>query len=196
MTEAKISRREQILQTLMQMLQEQSLSRITTSALAREVGVSEAALYRHFASKAKIFEGLIDFIEDTLFARTKLIQQQELPALAQCQQMLTLLLTLVERNPGLCRLLTGEALLGEKERLGSRINQLFDKLETQLKQTLRDAELKAGERTADTPSTCANLLMAAAEGRIRQFSRSGFRHKPTHDWEDQWQLLSAQIMRP
>ena len=95
MTEAKISRREQILQTLMQMLQEQSLSRITTSALAREVGVSEAALYRHFASKAKIFEGLIDFIEDTLFARTKLIQQQELPALAQCQQMLTLLLTLV-----------------------------------------------------------------------------------------------------
>jgi len=151
MTEAKISRREQILQTLMQMLQEQSLSRITTAALAREVGVSEAALYRHFASKAKIFEGLIDFIEDTLFARTKLIQQQELPALAQCQQMLTLLLTLVERNPGLCRLLTGEALLGEKERLGNRINQLFDKLETQLKQTLRDAELKAGQRTSDTP---------------------------------------------
>ena len=113
MTEAKVSRREQILHTLMQMLEEQSLSRITTAALAREVGVSEAALYRHFASKAKMFEGLIDFIEDTLFTRTKLIQQQELTALQQCQQMLTLLLTLVERNPGLCRLLTGEALLGE-----------------------------------------------------------------------------------
>jgi len=196
MTEAKTSRREQILQTLMQMLQEQSLSRITTSALAREVGVSEAALYRHFASKAKIFEGLIDFVEETLFARTKLIQQQDLPALAQCQQMLTLLLTLVERNPGLCRLLTGEALLGEKERLSNRINQLFDKLETQLKQVLREAELRTGQRTSDTPSTCANLLMAAVEGRIRQFSRSGFRHQPTLAWEDQWCLLSAQIMQP
>ena len=195
MTEAKISRRDQILQTLMQMLEEQSLSRITTAALAREVGVSEAALYRHFASKAKMFEGLIDFIEDTLFTRTKLIQQQELPALAQCQQMLTLLLTLVERNPGLCRLLTGEALLGEKERLGSRINQLFDKLETQMKQVLREAEMREGLRTSDTPSTCANLLMATAEGRIRQFSRSGFRNKPTAAWDDQWALLSAQLMR-
>ena len=195
MTEAKVSRREQILHTLMQMLEEQALSRITTAALAREVGVSEAALYRHFASKAKMFEGLIDFIEDTLFTRTKLIQQQELTALQQCQQMLTLLLTLVERNPGLCRLLTGEALLGEKERLGSRINQLFEKLEAQVKQVLREAELKEGLRTSDTPTTCANLLMAAAEGRIRQFSRTGFRHKPTVAWDDQWALLSAQLMR-
>ena len=195
MTEAKVSRREQILHTLMQMLEEQALSRITTAALAREVGVSEAALYRHFASKAKMFEGLIDYIEDTLFTRTKLIQQQELTALQQCQQMLTLLLTFVERNPGLCRLLTGEALLGEKERLGSRINQLFDKLEAQIKQVLREAELKEGLRTSDTPTICANLLMAAAEGRIRQFSRTGFRHKPTVAWDDQWAMLSSQLMR-
>ncbi len=195
MTEAKVSRREQILHTLMQMLEEQSLSRITTAALAREVGVSEAALYRHFASKAKMFEGLIDFIEDTLFSRTKVIQQQDLSAVQTCHQMLTLLLTLVERNPGLCRLLTGEALLGEKERLGSRINQLFDKLEAQIKQVLREAEHKEGLRTSDTPTTCANLLVASAEGRIRQFSRTGFRHKPTEAWDDQWALLSAQLMR-
>ena len=195
MNDVKISRRMHILQTLAKMLEEKSANRITTAALAKAVGVSEAALYRHFASKAKMYEGLIDFVEQTLFGRTKIIQQQDIGALAQCQQMLTLLLTFVERNPGICRLLTGEALLGEKERLGDRINLLFNKLETQIKQVIRQAELSEGLRPSDTPSICANLLLATAEGRIRQFSRSGFRHLPTAGWDDQWRMLSAQIMQ-
>ena len=194
MTEAKISRKEQILHSLMEMLEDPNIC-VTTAALAKRVGVSEAALYRHFASKAQMFDALIEFVEDTVFSRAKIIQQQELSALAQCQQILTLLLTFVERNAGISRILTGEALTGENERLGSRVNQLFEKLETQLKQILREAEIREGLRTQDSPSSTANLLLAAAEGRIRQYSRTNFRHKPTATWADQWALLSQNIMR-
>jgi TetR/AcrR family transcriptional regulator len=193
MTEAKISRKEQILQALMAMLEDQTM-RITTAALAKRVGVSEAALYRHFASKAQMFDALIEYVEDTIFSRAKMIQQQELTALTQCQQIITLLLTFVERNAGISRILTGEALTGENERLTSRVNQLFEKLETQLKQILREAEIREGLRTQDTPSSVANLLLAAAEGRIRQYSRTNFRHKPTTTWADQWALLSQNLM--
>ena len=161
MTEAKISRKEQILQALMEMLEDQNI-RITTAALAKRVGVSEAALYRHFASKAQMFDALIEYVEDTIFSRAKMIQQQELTSLAQCQQIITLLLTFVERNAGISRILTGEALTGENERLTGRVNQLFEKLETQLKQILREAEIREGLRTQDTPSSVANLLLAVA----------------------------------
>jgi len=130
-TEAKISRKQQILHALMEMLEDPNM-RITTAALAKRVGVSEAALYRHFASKAQMFDALIEFVEETLFSRAKLIQQQELTAISQCQQILTLLLTFVERNAGVSRILTGEALMGENERLGNRVNQLFEKLEPSL----------------------------------------------------------------
>tara|TARA_B100000768_G_C11204536_1_gene343252 strand:- start:151 stop:735 length:585 start_codon:yes stop_codon:yes gene_type:complete len=194
MTEAKISRKEQILQALMEMLEDQNI-RITTAALAKRVGVSEAALYRHFASKAQMFDALIEYVEDTIFSRAKMIQQQELTSLAQCQQIITLLLTFVERNAGISRILTGEALTGENERLTGRVNQLFEKLETQLKQILREAEIREGLRTQDTPSSVANLLLAVAEGRIRQYSRTNFRHKPTATWADQWALLSQNLMR-
>jgi TetR/AcrR family transcriptional regulator len=194
MTEAKISRKEQILHSLMEMLEDPNI-RITTAALAKRVGVSEAALYRHFASKAQMFDALIEFVEDTVFSRAKMIQQKELSALVQCQQILTLLLTFVERNAGISRILTGEALTGENERLGSRVNQLFEKLETQLKQILREAEIREGLRTQDSPSSTANLLLAVAEGRSRQYSRTNFRHKPTATWADQWALLSQNIMR-
>ncbi|MGY8861868.1 MAG: nucleoid occlusion factor SlmA [Pseudomonadales bacterium] len=194
MTEAKISRKEQILHSLMEMLEDPNI-RITTAALAKRVGVSEAALYRHFASKAQMFDALIEFVEDTVFSRAKMIQQKELSALVQCQQILTLLLTFVERNAGISRILTGEALIGENERLGSRVNQLFEKLEMQLKQILREAEIREGLRTQDSPSSTANLLLAVAEGRIRQYSRTNFRHKPTATWADQWALLSQNIMR-
>jgi TetR/AcrR family transcriptional regulator len=178
----------------MEMLEDPNI-RITTAALAKRVGVSEAALYRHFASKAQMFDALIEFVEDTVFSRAKMIQQKELSALVQCQQILTLLLTFVERNAGISRILTGEALTGENERLGSRVNQLFEKLETQLKQILREAEIREGLRTQDSPSSTANLLLAVAEGRIRQYSRTNFRHKPTATWADQWALLSQNIMR-
>lgn len=194
MTEAEISRKQQILQALMEMLEDPNM-RITTAALAKRVGVSEAALYRHFASKAQMFDALIEFVEETIFSRAKMIQQQELSALVQCQQILTLLLTFVERNAGISRILTGEALMGENERLGARVSQLFEKLETQLKQILREAEVREGLRTQDTPSSSANLLLAVAEGRIRQYSRTNFRHKPTATWADQWAVLSQNLMR-
>jgi TetR/AcrR family transcriptional regulator len=191
----KISRREQILQALAHMLEASPGTRITTAALAREVGVSEAALYRHFPSKAKMFEGLIGFIEDTLFSRVKLIVTSDQTAARQCEQMLTLILAFVERNPGMSRILTGDALAGETERLRQQISQLFDRLETQLKQVLREAELREGLRTQESPATTAALLLAVVEGRILQFVRSNFRRLPTEHWQDQWTLLEPILFR-
>ena len=196
MTEkAKPSRREQILQCLVAMLESDPGSRITTASLAKNVGVSEAALYRHFPSKAKMFEGLIDFIEETIFSRTNIITHSDTASVRQCEQILTLVLTFVERNPGMARILTGDALSGESERLRNSINQFFQRLETQLKQVLREAELKEGLRTETTAGATANLMIAVAEGRIRQFVRSEFKHKPTQLWADQWPRLAAGLFR-
>ncbi|GAA0698465.1 nucleoid occlusion factor SlmA [Marinobacterium maritimum] len=192
----KISRREQILQALAQMLESNPGQRITTAALAREVGVSEAALYRHFPSKARMFEGLIGFIEETLFSRIKLIIGSEISATRQCEQMLTLLLAFVEKNPGMARILTGDALAGETERLRVRVNQLFERLETQLKQVMREAELREGLRTAIPAGSAANLMLASTEGRIRQFVRSEFKRRPTENWLEQWNCLAAGLFRP
>ncbi len=196
MSEAKISRRDQILQALAEMLEENTGQRITTAALAKNVGVSEAALYRHFPSKARMFEGLIGFIEDTVFTRVSTIVQNETNGVRQCEQILTLVLTFVERNPGMARLLTGEALTGETDRLRQRINQFFERLETQLKQILREAEQRDGLRTQSTAGTTANLYIATVEGRIRQFVRSEFRRRPTELWPDQWIRLSDGTFRP
>ena len=170
-----LSRKEHILHSLAHMLETAPGQRITTAALAKEVGVSEAALYRHFPSKAKMFEGLIAFIEDVLFTRIATIIADEERALVRCENILRLLLGFCEKNPGLTRLLTGDALAGETERLRVRIGQLFERLETQLKQILREAEIKEGLRTSMTVSTTANLLMAMAEGRISQYVRSELR---------------------
>lgn len=191
----KISRKEQILQALAHMLENAPGERITTSALAKEVGVSEAALYRHFPSKAKMFEGLIEFIEEALFTRISMILADEPTALDRCNRILGLLLGFCERNPGLTRILTGDALAGETERLRLRMIQLFERLETQVKQVLRDAEIKEGKRTRMTVGTTANLLMAAAEGRITQYVRSEFKRMPTEGWADQWHELSEVVFR-
>ncbi len=138
----KVSRSEQILQALARMLESNHGQRITTAALAKEVGVSEAALYRHFPSKARMFEGLIGFIEETIFSRANLISTSSSPAIRQCEQILTLVLAFVERNPGMARILTGDALAGETDRLRHRVNQFFERLETQLKQIMREAEYR------------------------------------------------------
>ncbi|MGO0309436.1 nucleoid occlusion factor SlmA [Endozoicomonas acroporae] len=191
----KISRKQQILEALAHMLETAPGNRITTSALARAVGVSEAALYRHFPSKAKMFEGLIEFIEETLFSRISLILSEEPHVTARCEKILLLLIGFCEKNPGLTRILTGDALAGETERLRQRVTQLFDRLETQLKQTLREAEIKEGVRPRLTVSVTANLMLAAAEGRIAQYVRSEFKRKPTENWADQWQILSALAFR-
>jgi TetR/AcrR family transcriptional regulator len=183
------SRREQILQALAHMLEVSPGERITTAGLAKAVGVSEAALYRHFPSKAKMFDGLIEFIEETIFERITLILRDDGSAMGRCEKILSLLLTFAERNPGISRILTGDALTGETERLRTRISQFYDRLETQLKQILREAELREGVRTSVTVSTAANLLMAVVEGRIGQFVRSEFRRRPTEYWQDQWPVL-------
>lgn len=191
----KTERRQQILEALARMLEARPGDRITTARLAREVGVSEAALYRHFPSKARMYEGLIEFIEETLFQRIGLILREESTALARCEKMLLLLLTFAERNPGICRILTGDVLAGEHERLQHRVVQLLDRFETQLRQVLRDAELREGLRPALSLPAAANLLMAVAEGRIAQFVRSNFGALPTREWAQQWQFLSSDLMR-
>ncbi|MBK6287855.1 MAG: nucleoid occlusion factor SlmA [Gammaproteobacteria bacterium] len=191
----KISRRDEILQALASMLEATPGGRITTAALAAKVGVSEAALYRHFPSKAKMFEALIEFIEDTLFSRIGRIRQEESSALGRCEQALSLLLTFCERNPGITRLLTGDALVGENERLRGRVQQLFDRIETELKSMLRDGELQHGLRPVLPIALAANLLQSTAEGRISQFVRSGFRRPPTEYWPEQWQVLTAAFFR-
>jgi TetR/AcrR family transcriptional regulator len=188
-------RRQQILEALAQMLEANPGERITTARLAERVGVSEAALYRHFPSKAKMFESLIEFIEDTLFNRINLILREETSAIDRCEKMLLLLLTFAERNPGISRIMTGDALAGETERLHQRVIQLFDRFETQVKQVIREAELREGLRPVLNLNAAANLLMAAAEGRISQFVRSNFRRAPTAQWPEQWAYLSDGFFR-
>ncbi|WP_106478975.1 nucleoid occlusion factor SlmA [Phytohalomonas tamaricis] len=188
------SRRDQILQTLARMLEEDGDSRITTAALAKQVGVSEAALYRHFPSKAKMFEALIEFIEATLFERIRLILDETDEAEPRCRHILTLLLGFAERNPGLCRLLIGDALQDETAKLRARMTQLFERFETQLKQVLREAQAKEGLRLPITVTAGANLMLATAEGRIIQFVRSGYRRRPTEHWQDQWTILANQLL--
>jgi len=177
------------------MLEANPGERITTARLARQVGVSEAALYRHFPSKSKMFEGLIEFIEETLFSRVNLILAEESRVAGRCEKMLTLLLTFTERNPGITRILTGDALAGETERLRMRVAQLFDRFETQLKQVLREAEMREGLRPALPVNAAAGMLLALVEGRISQYVRSNFQRSPTDGWTEQWQQLLGSFFR-
>lgn len=192
----KISRKDQILQALAHMLEAAPGQRITTAALAKEVGVSEAALYRHFPSKARMFEGLIKFIEDTLFLRISRILSEEHSAEARCQKILTLLLTFSAKNPGMTRLLTGDALAGETERLRTRIAQFFGRLESQLKQVLREAQIRENLKPTASPNALANLLLASCEGRLVQFVRSEFKQSPLENWDIQWEFLNRNLFIP
>ena len=195
MSERKPSRKEQILQALAEMLEAEPGGRITTAGLARRVGVSEAALYRHFPSKAKMFEGLILFIEEAVFSRVNRITREGTGALDQLEQVMALLLGFTEQNPGITRLLTGDALTGENERLRQRIQQFYDRLESQFKQILREAEMRERLRTRATVAATANLLLAVVEGRIAQFVRTGFRQSPVDNWQEQWDLLREVVFR-
>ncbi|SRR5690554_5886675 len=194
-TNEQVSRREQILQALASMLENNPGGRITTASLAKEVGVSEAALYRHFPSKAKMFEGLISFIEETVFSRVNRILQDFDSASIRCETILTLVLGFAEKNPGMCRLLTGDALAGETERLRERMHNFFEKIETQLKQVLREAEMREKKISIHSVSATANLLTAVLEGRIRQYVRSDFQTLPTEYWQEQWQILDHSLLR-
>ena len=191
-----VKRKQQILEALARMLEETPDTRITTAKLAASVGVSEAALYRHFPSKTKMFEALITFAEDTLFARIGRLSEQQAGAITQCQGLLRLYIEFCERNPGITRLLTGRALTGESKHLHHQVAQLYERLETQLRQYLREAELREGMRPQVAVKTAAELLMAAADGRVNQYCRSEFRRLPTEGWAEQWSVLTAELMQP
>jgi TetR/AcrR family transcriptional regulator len=189
----KPSRRQQILEALAHELEVSPGARITTANLARAVGVSEAALYRHFPSKAKMFEALIEFIEDSIFGLINRILDDEVRVDARCEKILSVLLGFSARNPGITRILMGDALVGETERLRQRIAQFYDRVETQLKQVLREGQL-AGDLPEGTKiSAVANLLLAVASGQMNQFVRSGFHRAPTELWEQQWPILHQSI---
>lgn len=167
-------RRLQILQTLAAMLQEPKPEKITTAALASRVGVSEAALYRHFASKAQIYEGLIEFIEQTLLGLIgRIVADTRSPA-AQVEAILEMLLSFSAKNPGMTRVLIGDALVNENERLQKRINQLNDRVEAQLRQCLR----LGGDKQSELSAPLANLLQCVVLGRWHQFAKSGFSRRP------------------
>jgi len=191
----KHNRKQQILEILALQLEVHPGTRITTASLAKAVGVSEAALYRHFASKAKMFEALIDFSEDSVFGLINSILAQEKDAIVRCEKIVQLLLGFSERNPGITRVLVGDALVGENERLRIRVLQFFERLETQLKQILREANLDDSARLVGSIDSGANQIMAFVEGKMSQFVRTSFNKKPTEHYQEQWQALRRGLFR-
>ena len=169
-------RKNQILQTLAEMLEKPQQEKITTAALAARLDVSEAALYRHFASKAQMFEGLIEFIEQTLFGLINKITAEETDGRAQIDAILSMLLGFAQKNPGMTRVLIGDALVNENERLQARINQLHDRIEATLRQALRIAATQQESAAELDSNALANLLLAFVVGRWHQFAKSGFLH--------------------
>jgi TetR/AcrR family transcriptional regulator len=196
MNKVKPSRRQLILEALARQLEENPGERITTASLSRAVGVSEAALYRHFASKAKMFEGLIDFAEESIFARINQILKEEPVARRRCAKLLYLLLGFSARNPGITRVLLGEALVGETERLLIRVSQFFTRLETQLKQILREGEMRNEPLIGVDANVAANLMITLAEGLMHQYLRSRFQMSPLAQWDAQWALLEGGLFTP
>ncbi len=190
----KRNRREEILQALAQMLQSSDGSqRITTAKLAANVGVSEAALYRHFPSKTRMFDSLIEFIEDSLITRINLILQDEKETLNRLRLIMLLILGFAERNPGLTRIMTGHALMFEQDRLQGRINQLFERIEVQLKQVLREKKMREGSGYNADETLLASQLLAYCEGMLSRFVRSEFKYRPTQDFDVRWPLIAAQL---
>ena len=183
-------RKLQILQTVAEMLEQPKSEKITTAALAGKLDISEAALYRHFASKAQMFEGLIEFIEQTIFGLVTKITVDESGGMKQVEAVLALLLGFAQKNRGMTRVLIGDALVNEDERLQQRINQFLDRIETTLKQSLRIA-VSQGELDNDVDvSVYANLLLCHVVGRWQQFGKSGFTRDPMSQWPQQWAILS------
>jgi TetR/AcrR family transcriptional regulator len=182
-------RRLQILQTLATMLQEPGGERVTTAALAERLQVSEAALYRHFASKAQMFEGLIQFIEQTLFGLINQIVSQEPDALKQLRSILLMLLGFADKNPGMTRVLVGDALVTEDHRLQERINQLTDRLEASIKQCFRNALEQGRLPPGNEPAVRANLLLSFVLGRWLRYVKTGFKRVPIEGIEQQVALL-------
>ncbi len=190
-SDAKIPRRQLILEALAIELENNPGARITTAALARASGVTEAALYRHFASKAQMFEALIAFAEETVFTRINQILDEEKDTAIRCSRIVYLLLGFAERNPGITRVLLGDALTGEGERLLLRVERFFDRLETQLKQVVRESRLREDASDQIAAEDCADIILGFVEGRLHRFLRSRFRKSPLEQWEGQWQIVAT-----
>lgn len=187
-------RKQQILEVLASELETKPGSRITTAALAAAVGVSEAALYRHFPSKARMFEGLIDFAEDVIFTLFNQIMSEQREARIRCLHLTIAVLRFAERNPGISRVLMGDILVGEHQRLRVRVLKFYTRVETQFKQVLREANFgEADKRDDATVAATAAILVAVVVGRLDQFVRSDFVASPTADWDSQWRVLCAGI---
>ena len=184
MPRVKGERRLEILKALAQMLEQPKWGKITTAALAEKLDVSEAALYRHFASKAQMYEGLIEFIESSVFTLANKISADESDGRKQAEKLLEMLLAFAEKNPGMVRVMTGDALVGEHERLQARMNQFYDRFEATLKQSLRAAS--DGDATGR-----ASLLLRYAIGCLHQYAKSGFAKKPTESYAAQRRYLAA-----
>ena len=183
-------RREQILQTLAAMLEQPGAERVTTAALAARLDVSEAALYRHFASKAQMFEGLIEFIETSVFTLINQLVEREPSPSMQAQRIATLVLQFGEKNRGMVRVMVGDALVFEHERLIARMNQFFDRVESQLRQSLRAAAEAAGSATPTVDAQAlASAITALVVGRLHRYARSGFKRLPTEQLEPALQRL-------
>jgi TetR/AcrR family transcriptional regulator len=177
-------RRVQILQTLAQMLEQPGAERITTAALAAKLSVSEAALYRHFASKAQMFEGLIEFIESSVFTLVNQIAERETSGTQQAAKIVAVVLGFGEKNPGMVRVMVGDALVFEHERLIARMNQFFDRVESQLRQCLRAGAEAAGSAQPTVEANAqASALTAFTVGRLQRYARSGFKRSPTEHLE-------------
>ena len=182
-------RKFQILQAVAQMLEQPKGEKITTAALAARLELSEAALYRHFASKAQMFEGLIEFIEQTVFGLINKITQEEKSGLRQADAIMSMLLGFAQKNRGMSRVLIGDALVNEDERLQQRINQMLDRIEATLKQSLRMAATQGEMGAAVDVGAHANLLVCYVIGRWQQFAKSGFARDPLAQWPAQSEIL-------
>lgn len=187
-------RKLQILETIAAMLEKPQSEKITTASLAAAINISEAALYRQFSSKAQMFEGLIEFIEQTLFGLINKISADEPAGVSQLEKIVAMLLGFAEKNPGLTRVLVGDAIVHEDERLKTRMTQLHDRLEASLRQALRMADspnVSSGDVNAR-----ANLILCWVIGRWQQYAKSGFRRMPLEYWPAQWQLISPENRLP
>lgn len=182
----KMNRKEQILRALALELEQRPGERITTANLAKAVGVSEAALYRHFPSKAKMFEALIEFSEETVFGLINQVIKEQGGIFVQVEKIIAIVLTFSAKNPGITRILLGDALIGEHERLLKRTDQFFQRIETQLRQILREAELKGQLSYQGNISQFAEVLSSFIEGQLSKYVRSRFTKRPDENWVSKW----------
>ncbi len=194
MAEKTGDRKDQILQTLAEMLESPAGEKVTTAALAARLKVSEAALYRHFKGKAEMFDGLIEFIEQTLFALINKITGEEKSGVRQLEAMLGIMLAFAQKNRGMTRVLVGDALVNEDERLQTRINQVHERLEAALKQALRFGVSQREIAQEVDIAAQANLMMSFVTGRWHQFARSGFKRDPVELWAKQWRQLMEGVI--